>query len=107
MDALRHIPAQPTRRATQALTEREIDILELAGRGLSVKGVAKALGITPGTVSWHLKNSYQKLGAASREEALQKARAEKLIEAVAICQVCACAMASRTGVPSGAGFLRR
>lgn len=62
------------------LTERERQVLEWAGRGLSMKGIARQLGISSGTVSWHSKNSYQKLGAVSREDALKKARAEGLIE---------------------------
>lgn len=45
-----------------------------------MKGIARALGLSPGTVKWHLKNVYGKLGASSREEALAKARTLDLIE---------------------------
>ena len=88
MIALQHVPARPVHYSGEALTSREIEILELSGKGLSIKGVAQALGISPGTVGWHLKNSYQKLGASSREEALRKARALHLIDALFACPVC-------------------
>lgn len=62
-----------------ALTPRETDILELLGTGLSMKGVARGLGISAGTVKWHMKNIYEKLSASSREDALFKARQRQLI----------------------------
>jgi DNA-binding CsgD family transcriptional regulator len=61
------------------LTIRETDILESLGKGLSVKGAARGLAISPGTVKWHVKNLYRKLGASSREDALHKARLLHLI----------------------------
>jgi DNA-binding CsgD family transcriptional regulator len=96
MNNRRRVSARSTCYERLPLTEREHEILELAGQGLSVKGTAQTLGISPGTVTWHLKNSYLKLGASSREDALKKARAEKLIDAGAICEVCACAIDSQT-----------
>ncbi len=63
----------------RSLTVREIEILELLGKGLSVKGAARDLAISPGTVKWHVKNLYEKLGASSREDALHKARLRQLI----------------------------
>lgn len=72
-----------------------------------MKGVALELGISAGTVRWHLKNAYQKLGVSSRENALRKIRAGHLIQPLFVCQVCACAMTSRTWLPAGAGFLRQ
>ena len=65
---------------TSLLTIRETEILELLGKGLSVKGAARDLAISPGTVKWHVKNLYYKLGANSREDALNKARLRKLIK---------------------------
>lgn len=63
----------------KSLTSREAEILELLGTGLSVKGAARELNISPGTVKWHVKNIYYKLGASSREDALSKARLRKVI----------------------------
>lgn len=49
-----------------SLTERELEIARLITRGLSNKGIARALKITDGTVKVHLHNVYQKLGIANR-----------------------------------------
>lgn len=96
MEASQSVAVQSASRPIQSLTERELVILALMGKGLSVKGVAQTLGISPGTVTWHAKNAYIKLGACSREVALRKARALKIIEDIVVCEVCACAMASRS-----------
>ena len=62
-----------------SLTPREAEILKLLGKGLSMKGAARVLSISAGTVKWHMRNAYQKLGASSREDALTKARQWELI----------------------------
>lgn len=56
------------------LTVREREVLALLGRALSTKSIARELGLSPGTVKWHLRNIYGKLGAFSKEDALTKAR---------------------------------
>ena len=63
----------------QLFTEREIEILRLANRGLPNPQIAKALHISPGTVRNHLSSIYRKLGVHSRHEALQVAKERKLI----------------------------
>ena len=63
----------------RSLTARETEVLEMLGKGLSVKGAARELNISPGTVKWHVKNLYYKLGASSREDALNKARIRRFI----------------------------
>ena len=85
----------------QSLTVREKEILQLAGRGLSMKGTAQKLEISSGTVRWHLKNAYQKLAASCREEALEKARAMAIIEVESLCPNCACKLErnQQTAVP--------
>lgn len=80
------------------LTSREIDVLKLAGQGLSTKSIARALAIEPGTASWHLKNAYQKLGVGCREEAVTKARTENLIGASVVCPTCSCTFSLRTQI---------
>lgn len=81
---------QPTPEgARQELTAREREVLGLAGEGLSIKGIAQALGISSGTVTWHLKNCYQKYGVGSREQALRQARLQAEIRPVGT-SVCAC-----------------
>lgn len=57
-----------------SLTSREEEVLRLLAQGLSVKEMAKALGLSPDTVKDHLESLYGKLLARNRVEALQKAR---------------------------------
>jgi DNA-binding NarL/FixJ family response regulator len=45
-----------------ALTPRELDVLGLAGEGLSNSGIAKRLSISSVTIRNHLSNIYAKLG---------------------------------------------
>ena len=73
--------AQATRAegTEQPLSEREIEILRLAQRGLPNPQIAQALRISPGTVRNHLCALYDKLGVHSRHEALQLAAERHLI----------------------------
>jgi two-component system response regulator DesR len=73
--------AQATRaeEVEQPLTEREIEILRLARRGLPNPQIAQALHISPGTVRNHLSAVYRKLGVHSRHEALRVAEERHLI----------------------------
>lgn len=57
----------------EALTQREIGILKLAGQGLLVKQIADQVGMTEGAVKWCLHQLYGKLGAGNRITALQRA----------------------------------
>src|SRR6267378_7011439 len=54
----------------QALTTREGDILRQMMLGLSNKGIAAKLTVAVGTVKTHVKSVLEKLGAASRTEAV-------------------------------------
>ena len=73
--------AQATRSGSrnQALTEREVEILRLARRGLPNPQIAQSLHISPGTVRNHLSAIYRKLNVHSRHEALQMAEDNHLI----------------------------
>ena len=73
--------AQATRAAAteQPLSEREVEILRLAQRGLPNPQIAQSLGISAGTVRNHLCAIYEKLGVHSRHEALQVAVERHLI----------------------------
>jgi ATP/maltotriose-dependent transcriptional regulator MalT len=79
----------PNTGARVVLTVREREVLGLAGQGLSNKGIAQALGISSGTVTWHLKNCYQKYGVSTREQALRQGRLQAQIKALGT-SVCAC-----------------
>lgn len=69
----------PRRAPAKLLSAREIEVLQLLGRGFSTKGTARALALSPGTVKWHIRNIYDKLDAPSRERALAKARELRIL----------------------------
>jgi len=57
---------RPRRAWPADLTDREVDVLRLAARGLSNKAIAEALVISPRTVQHHLAHIYDKTGRRSR-----------------------------------------
>ncbi len=61
------------------LSGRELEILLLAGRGLSNRQIASSLRIEESTVKRHLANVYEKIGVGSRGEATRKALFEEWI----------------------------
>ncbi|MCZ7574313.1 MAG: response regulator transcription factor [Ardenticatenaceae bacterium] len=64
----------------EPLTGRELEVLELAARGLTNRGIGRALGISDRTVQGHLANIYAKLQVGSRTEAVTKALQLGLIQ---------------------------
>lgn len=63
------------------LTERELEVLALAGKGYTNKAIGLQLGISDRTVQGHLAKTYHKLNANSRTEAVMKAVSLGLIPA--------------------------
>ena len=61
------------------LTERELEVLALVGRGLSNKEIATDLGITERTARTHVSNILGKLGLASRTQAALYAVDHRLV----------------------------
>ena len=58
---------QSRRRANPAgLSDREVDVLSLAIRGLSNKQIGKLLFISPKTVGHHIQHIYDKTGVSTR-----------------------------------------
>jgi DNA-binding NarL/FixJ family response regulator len=55
---------------TQPLSPREREVLTVAAAGLSTKAIARQLELSPNTVKFHLQAAFEKLGAATRTEAV-------------------------------------
>ncbi len=55
-----------------SLTHRELEVLQLAGEGASNKQIAHELAISERTVHAHIRYIFDKLGVASRTEAVVK-----------------------------------
>ncbi|WP_247254948.1 LuxR C-terminal-related transcriptional regulator [Pseudomonas moorei] len=80
------VPAAPTGKPSPAsagkplaagmepLSEREIEVVRLLAQALPNKKIARALGLSPETVKWHLSHIYSKLGVNSRDEAVARVR---------------------------------
>jgi DNA-binding NarL/FixJ family response regulator len=64
-----------------SLSERELELLLFAARGMSNAQIGSHFYLTEGTVKRHLHNVYKKLGVASRAEATRKALSEGWITA--------------------------
>lgn len=62
----------------EQLTEREIDVLKQAAKGLTNKQIGQALFISDRTVQGHLQNIYQKLNVGTRTEAVSFALSSAL-----------------------------
>jgi NarL family two-component system response regulator LiaR len=57
----------------ESLTDRELQVLNLAGKGFTNKAIAAQLSISDRTVQNHLANIFGKLQAESRTEAVMRA----------------------------------
>jgi DNA-binding NarL/FixJ family response regulator len=60
------------------LSPREREILELLTQGFPNKQIADRVGVSDGTVRWHLRHVYHKLHVRSRTEAALKFRSTKI-----------------------------
>lgn len=57
----------------EPLTEREVQVLELIAKGMTNRDIGGLLGISAHTVKFHVGQVLDKLGAASRAEAVSSA----------------------------------
>jgi DNA-binding NarL/FixJ family response regulator len=64
---------------SEALTTREREVLELLGRGLSNRLIARELYISEHTVKFHISSLYAKLGVNNRAEAVSQGARRGLI----------------------------
>jgi DNA-binding NarL/FixJ family response regulator len=63
-------PRREARREGPAgLTSREVEVLRLVARGLSIKEIADRLVTSPKTVGNHVEHMYAKIGVSSRATA--------------------------------------
>jgi DNA-binding CsgD family transcriptional regulator len=67
-DIARQIAGHPS--GAPGLSDREIEILSIVAKGLSLADIGKLLGISVNTVKTHVKRIYQKLAVKSRTEAV-------------------------------------
>lgn len=63
-----------------ALSERELDVLNLVAQGKTDKEIAQALTLSIHTVKTHLRNILSKLQVAGRKDAVRLAREKGLLE---------------------------
>jgi DNA-binding response OmpR family regulator len=63
-----------------ALNDREIEVLTWVARGKTSTEIAQILSLTKRTIDFHIDNAREKLGAATRTEAVVKAASGRLIE---------------------------
>ena len=56
------------------LTKHELQVLRLAAGGLTNHEVGDRLGMTEGSIKWHLQQIYDKLGVRRRLQAVERAR---------------------------------
>ena len=63
-----------------ALSEREVEVLQLMAKGSANKQIAGDLSITESTVKTHVANIFQKLEVSHRTEAVTKAMSQGIIK---------------------------
>ena len=66
--------------ASDILSRRELDIMGLLAKGLTLTAIAEVLSISEHTVTTHVKKIYKKLNVHSRGEAVYEARQLHLIQ---------------------------
>ena len=79
LPALRGVPDQAPILVVEPLTEREREVLRHVSGLLRTAEIASEMDISIHTVKTHLKNSYRKLAATRRGEAVRRARQLELI----------------------------
>jgi DNA-binding NarL/FixJ family response regulator len=67
---------------TEALSDREREVLALVGAGVANKQIALRLGISPKTVKSHLSHIFRRIGVRDRLEAAMWARRHGLVDGV-------------------------
>ncbi len=61
------------------LSDREMEVLKLLVEGKSYKTISERLDISFSTVKFHIKNIYIKLQVGSKEDAIAKAKSQRIV----------------------------
>jgi DNA-binding NarL/FixJ family response regulator len=72
--------SEPKGRGSEALSQREHDVLQLLAFGKTNKEIAKELGIGAQTVKTHISHIFTKMGAADRTDAVALALRKGLVQ---------------------------
>lgn len=75
-------PAGPglPRREAMGLTDRQLEVLQLLGRGQTMKQIAAHLDISPRTVAFHKARIKEAMGASNTADLLRKAMEASVLE---------------------------
>jgi LuxR family maltose regulon positive regulatory protein len=72
--------SQHNQEGAELLSERELEVLQLLGRGLTNQEIAANLCVSQNTIKTHVKNIHSKLGTRNRTEATTRAQALGLLQ---------------------------
>jgi DNA-binding NarL/FixJ family response regulator len=75
----KRLAVPPAAESNGGLTPRELEILRIIATGVSTKGAAEKLHVSPATVRNHVQNVLGKLGAHSRLAAVVYATRHRLL----------------------------
>jgi ATP/maltotriose-dependent transcriptional regulator MalT len=70
---------EANRNLLEPLSERELEVLQLIANGLTNEEIAGRLFVSVSTVKKHINHIYSKIGAASRTQAIVRAREFNLL----------------------------
>jgi DNA-binding NarL/FixJ family response regulator len=71
-EGMAFLPHSPVEELAEALTPREMDVLEMLAEGLSNKMIAHRLSISDHTAKFHVNSILAKLNAGTRTEAVTR-----------------------------------
>jgi DNA-binding NarL/FixJ family response regulator len=72
-------PAKRRRQHPAGLSDREVEVLHLAARGLTTKAIGEELYISPKTADHHIQHVYTKIGVSTRAAAALWAMEHELV----------------------------
>jgi HD-GYP domain-containing protein (c-di-GMP phosphodiesterase class II) len=73
------VPARRKREHPAGLSDREVEVLRLAARGLTTKAIAETLYISPKTADHHIQHVYAKIDVSTRAAAALWAMEHELV----------------------------